>query len=255
MATTVPPMGATRKVTAPKEPLPVQEHRGHAFMTVYLALVALATLGFAALVLFVRDQDVLTTFDGPVARAIQGVHVPVLSWLLTHTSDLGFFPYDILCFALVVVPLVALRLRLEAVVIVLSTLIAGGLGTLAKDLVQRARPTAGFVHVAAYLHSYSFPSGHVIFATVLFGLTFWVVWIAWKNSIARNVALVVLALLIPLMGFSRVYLGEHWPSDVLGAYCLASLWVAGTIELLLALKPRLGTWWAGRPHRRQWTAL
>lgn len=255
MATTVRRRGLTRQVTAPKEPAPVQERRGHRFIAAYLALVAVATLGFGALVLFVRDQDVLTVFDGPVARAIQGVHTPVLSWVLTHTSDLGWFPYNVLCFALVVVPLVALRLRLEAVVIVASTLIAGGLGTLVKDLVQRARPTAGFVHVAAYLRDYSFPSGHVIFATVLFGVTFWVVWIAWKNSLLRNVTLVGLAAVITLMGLSRVYLGEHWPSDVLGAYCLASLWVAGTIEVLLALKGRLGTWWAGRPHRRQWTAL
>jgi undecaprenyl-diphosphatase len=112
-----------------------------------------------------------------------------------------------------------------------------------------------FVHVAAYLHDYSFPSGHVIFYTTLFGLTFWVVWIAWKNSLLRNAVLVALAMLITVVGFSRVYLGEHWPSDVIGAYCLASLWVVGTIELLLALKPRLGAWWSGRPHRRRWSTL
>ena len=72
----------------------------------------------------------------------------------------------------------------------------------------------------------------------------------WSSSWIRNVVLVLLALPVVLMGPSRVYLGEHWPTDVLGAYCLAGLWVAGTAELILVLKPRLNPWWQGRAHRR-----
>ena len=63
----------------------------------------------------------------------------------------------------------------------------------------------------------------MIFATVLVGTTFWVVWTVWSSSLLRNVALVLLAAPILLMGPSRVYLREHWPTDVLGAYCLAGL--------------------------------
>src|SRR5579871_3413465 len=133
MATTAPRVITPRRITAPQEPLPEQERRGHLFIGLYAALAALATLAFGALVLFVRDQDVLTVFDGPVARAIQGVHVPVLSWLLIHTSDLGNTPYAFACYALLVVPLFAFRLRLEAIVIALSTAVAGGLSTLVKD--------------------------------------------------------------------------------------------------------------------------
>lgn len=224
-------------------------------MRIYAALVLLATLGFVALVLFVRDKDVLTAFDVPVARAVQGVRLPVVSWVLAHAGDLGWFPLNVVAYVGVFVALFALRLRIEALLIVASSLAAGGLGTLIKQLVQRVRPSAAFVHVAAYLHDPSFPSGHVIQYTTLFGMTFFVVWIAWRNSLLRNVVLVVLALLVALVGPSRVYLGEHWPSDVIGAYCLAGLWVAGTIELLLALKSRFSAWWGGRPHRRRWTAL
>jgi membrane-associated phospholipid phosphatase len=228
-----------------------QERRGRAFMSVYLLLAAAATAAFALLAVFARDEDVIRYFDGPVAGVIQGVRWPLAAWLLTHMSDLGFLPYDVMCVVLIFVILFALRLRLEAVVIVLSTLVAGELGMLTKDLVQRARPSSSFVHLATHLADYSFPSGHVIFATVLFGTTFWVVWIAWRTSPVRNAVLAVLAALVLLMGPSRVYLGAHWPTDVIGAYCLSALWVAGTVELILALKPRLGASWNARQFRRR----
>jgi undecaprenyl-diphosphatase len=244
-----------QRITAQEEPLPEQERRGRAFVRVYAALVALATLGFGVLVVFVRDQDAALRFDGPVAQAVQSIHAPVIRWVLIHMSDLGWSPYDVACVLLVAAALFALRLRLEALFMVVSVPLAGEIGRLAKDLVQRARPSAAFVHLAAHLTDYSFPSGHVIFATVLFGTTFWIVWIVWRSSPARNVVLVILAALVLLMGPSRVYLGEHWPTDVIGAYCLAGLWVAGTLELLLLLKPRVSRWWQGRPHRRRWQLL
>ena len=136
-----------------------------------------------------------------------------------------------------------------------STLVAGEVGTLTKDVVQRARPSANYVHLVGHLADFSFPSGHVIFATVLFGTTFGIVLIVWSGSILRNAILVLLAALVILMGPSRIYLGEHWPTDVLGAYCLGGLWVAGTLEVLLALRPRVGPWWQGREFRRNWKPL
>ena len=67
--------------------------------------------------------------------------------------------------------------------------------------------------------------------------------------------LVLLAVPVLLMGPSRIYMGEHWPTDVLGAYCLGGLWVAGTLELLVALRPRVKPWWQSREFRRRWKPL
>src|SRR5579859_5496460 len=176
-------MAANAPVTAPKESPPEQQRRGRVFAAVYAAIVLGATAGFVFLAVFVRQQDVITNFDAPVAQWIQSINVPVLSWVLFHMSDLGWAPLDIICVVVITAALAALRLRLEAAVVVVSTLLAGEVGTLTKDVVQRARPTATFVHLAGHLADFSFPSGHVIFATVLFGTTFGVVWIVWSSSL------------------------------------------------------------------------
>jgi membrane-associated phospholipid phosphatase len=248
-------MAANAPVTAPKESPPEQARRGRLLATIYATVVLLATAGFVGLSVFVSRQDVITKFDAPLAQEIQSITSPVPSWILLHMSDLGWAPLDIACVVVIAATLAALRLRLEAVLVVVSTVLAGGVGTLTKDVVQRARPTSNFVHLAGQLADYSFPSGHVIFATVLFGTTFGIVWIVWSSSLLRNVILVLLAALVLLMGPSRIYMGEHWPTDVLGAYCLGGLWVAGTMEVLLALRPRVKPWWQGREFRRRWKPL
>jgi undecaprenyl-diphosphatase len=246
---------ANPTVTAPKEPRPEQQRRGRFFVTVYASILLVATVGFVALAVFVNQQDVITNFDAPVAQAIQSINLPVVSWILVHMSDLGWAPLDVICVVAIAIVLFLLRLRLEAVLVVVSTLLAGEVGTLTKGVVQRARPTASFVHLAGHLADFSFPSGHVIFATVLFGTTFAIVWIVWARSLLRNAVLLVLAALVLLMGPSRIYLGEHWPTDVIGAYCLGGLWLAGTVELMLALRARVPAWWQGREFRQGWRPL
>jgi undecaprenyl-diphosphatase len=132
----------------------------------------------------------------------------------------------------------ARHLRLEALLAVVPSLLAGLVGGLIKVAVARLRPSGGVIHVMGQVSGYSFPSSHVIQYTTLFGFAFYIVLVAWPPRAGRTLILGALALLVALVGPSRVYLGAHWPSDVLGAYLFASLWLAGTIELHLFLKMR-----------------
>ena len=98
------------------------------------------------------------------------------------------------------------------------------LNVLLKNIFQRARPS--FDGPLATLSTYSFPSGHAASATLFYGLL-----AAWYFCQARSwrgrVAAVALATLaVALVGLSRVYLGAHYPSDVLAGMAASSGWLA-----------------------------
>jgi membrane-associated phospholipid phosphatase len=207
-----------------------ESRRGILFRRIYAAGLILCAAGFLALVML-ADTHTILTFDVVVTRAIQAVHLPLYRWALVHESDLGFAPLSPLTFIAVFALLYALGQRLDAVLAVLSAATAGLLGGAVKLLVARVRPSPIVVHVTGHVQGYGFPSGHVIHYTTLFGFAFYAILVARPRSWWRDLTLAVLALLILLVGPSRVYLGQHWPTDALGGYLLAGLWLAGTIEV------------------------
>ena len=87
-----------------------------------------------------------------------------------------------------------------------------------KDLVDRARPSPDLVELRAGFSSPSFPSGHVMSPTLLYGF---VLYLCWRLPLPRGVALAGAlwsAAVLSLTGPVNVFLGVHWPSDVLGGY-------------------------------------
>jgi undecaprenyl-diphosphatase len=92
---------------------------------------------------------------------------------------------------------------------------------LLKHVVHRARPSPELVGVAAPLGDPSFPSGHVVQYATLFGVAFFLVYVLTRRSRLRTAALFLLAVPIVLVGPSRLYLGQHWLSDVLGGYTVS----------------------------------
>jgi undecaprenyl-diphosphatase len=84
----------------------------------------------------------------------------------------------------------------------------------------------------------SFPSGHTLHYTVFYGFLLFVVATNFKRSWPRAALLIIFALLILLVGPSRVYLGEHWPTDVLGGYLIGALCLGPLIGGYLWVKAR-----------------
>ncbi len=72
---------------------------------------------------------------------------------------------------------------------------------------------------------YSFPSGHSVAGLLLYGVLAFLLVRSLRSRGARIAVIIAAAVLIGSIGLSRVYLGVHWPSDVLGAWLLAGAWL------------------------------
>jgi membrane-associated phospholipid phosphatase len=112
--------------------------------------------------------------------------------------------------------------RIESLLIIGSGLLSS-IDRLLKILIDRPRPSPDLVSVMEINHSGSFPSGHATFAMTFFGALFYFSSIYIGHSIIKKLIQTVSVIIILLTGISRIYLGAHWPSDVLGGYLLGGL--------------------------------
>jgi undecaprenyl-diphosphatase len=118
--------------------------------------------------------------------------------------------------------------KLEAILIPV-----GGLLTLLnmalKLAIKRSRPSPDLVHILFREQDNGYPSGHAFFAIVILGLLAYFIFINVKHHTLRMAILVGLTALILLIGTSRVYLGLHWPSDVVGGYLIGGVLLTALI--------------------------
>jgi membrane-associated phospholipid phosphatase len=149
--------------------------------------------------------------------------------LMYMVSWIGFAPQAFIFPLLIGMLLHVLDLRWEGAAAVFAAFAVGLLNAAIKIIVHRPRPSQSLVQVAQVLNSYSFPSGHVMFYTCFFGFLFFLVYTLLRHSWLRTLLLVFFGALVMLVGISRVYLGEHWASDVLGGYLLGSLALIASI--------------------------
>jgi undecaprenyl-diphosphatase len=106
-----------------------------------------------------------------------------------------------------------------------------------KPLVARARPPARF-DIGYRFSGFAFPSGHATQSLAVWGM---LAILAAGMGSRRDVPLLAAAVIVLLVGASRIYLGAHWLSDVLGGFALGGLWLSVLAAVMLPrTKPRGG---------------
>lgn len=203
---------------------PKREYRTVAFQVALFSAIG----AFAVLTLMVSSTP-LWTLDIQITRALQSVSSPFFAVTMNWISWPGFLPQSVLIPGLVSLLLFRLGLYWEAVTALVAAVFPGLVNLLVKELIRRPRPTVDLVDVLRVLDSYSFPSGHVMFYIGFFGFLWFLVFTLLKHSLKRSLLLLFLGSLIALVGISRIYLGQHWASDILGAILLGGL----TLGLIL----------------------
>lgn len=185
---------------------------------------------FDRAVLLWIDSNVPAWMDGPMRAVTMLGYYKVVLPLLAVSAALFYF----------------VRWRLSAVLLLVST--AGGifLTTVLKAVFRRTRPE---VIDSGYTASfYSFPSGHATVAVGFYGALTLILAYRLRGT-ARWAVVAVGAILVLAIGFSRLYLGVHYPTDVLAGFLAAPLWLVsvGTVYVLWlsARKLRAAEWRKG----------
>ena len=211
-----------------------------------LAVVLLALVSFGALLTFVKRNH-SRRIDLTVTHRLQRVSDPRFSALMRAVSWPGFPPQSRLLPPLLATCWLALGFPLEA----LFQLLAWGSGAISstiKRIMRRPRPAAPDVRVLpARIGGSSFPSGHVLIYTGVYGFLAFLVETLVRPARLRRALVSALVSLVALVGPSRIYLGHHWFTDVLASYLVGGSYLLA----LMALYRRSKTAWLNRARQSE----
>lgn len=200
---------------------------------ILMSLISFAVLAIMVTVFPVIDLDI---------RLTQELQAELPTWsgsVLQFVSWFGYTWQSLATCIVFVSVLYKLGLRCEAVTLAFASLVSLLLNMIIKYTVRRPRPTNDLVDVFTALNTYSFPSGHVMFYTVFFGFLAFLSFILIKRVWLRTILLLTFISLVITVGPSRVYLGEHWTSDVIGAYIIGFVVLFGVIRAYRISKIKL----------------
>jgi membrane-associated phospholipid phosphatase len=193
-------------------------HRRHIMLLVLFVI----TLGFIVLSVIVALYPTLA-IDVTFSKEIQEHQNPVIDRLMYLISTPGYMPESF-----IIVPVTALLFFLfkykKAALFVLLTGVTGLVSTIVKALVNRPRPSKNLVRIVFETTQQSFPSGHMMFYVVYFG--FLILLMVQLENIPKALKYIIIVIglfFIFTIPFSRIYLGAHWFTDVLGGFLLGVL--------------------------------
>ncbi len=216
----------TKIKIAVKKPLPtVSKPTFQKRTALFYFCLGIVTLSFGILTYY-ASKDPYFPFDLKVTLALQSLHLIGFDGLMRFISLLGEALPGTLLLLFIGAAFFVKGHHLEAVMILISTFGAEVVSVIFKQLVHRVRPDPTLIHqVMHYTQHDSFPSGHVLYYIGLFGFLLFLTYTLFSKSPWHRLFLVLFAVLILLVGPSRIYLGAHWFSDVLGAYLIGFVWL------------------------------
>jgi len=214
------------------------------YLTVALLFSLAFTLVFVALLRSLLIGHVLAALDQRIYLAMNHIRHPFSDTFFLTVTYLGGMPVVILLGILVLVWLIITNRDFSALILVGGT--AGGelLVFLLKGMLQRERPVPLFPELQAF--SGSFPSAHAFIAAVFYGLVVYMLLDSIRDWESRFYLIFSGSFIALLIGFSRIYLGMHWFSDILGGFALAALWLTFLITAS-ELRRRYGGEFPWRP--------
>ncbi|WP_160035811.1 phosphatase PAP2 family protein [Paenibacillus sp. An7] len=206
----------------------MQKIKDHSLLWTIIGLVASFSIIFLiAFLLYILGTDRIQEFDIHIQKLLfpnENSSYYTLLPLMRAVTSFGSFHYSLLVALAFACYYIIYRSRyLEGNIVLLSFLGMWGMNTLSKYIVRRERPDLDFL---ISVSGYSFPSGHAMVAAGFYGPLLLIAIYSKKQKKGDPALLAMIGIsAILLLGFSRIYLGVHYPSDVLTGFISGSVWV------------------------------
>jgi len=198
-----------------------------------LLIAAFSLWGFYEIAEEVLERET-QSIDTRILLTIRQWHTPLLDRVMVVMTNIGNPSVLLVASLLLAAFLLWRKQRAETVTLAIAAVGALGLNTVLKELFARSRPELWQRTVD--VNFYSFPSGHAMMSVVVFGIIGYLLAThlpRWRIVIATGTVLLVCAI-----GFSRLYFGVHWPTDIVAGYSAGIVWLVACVLSLEIWKRR-----------------
>ena len=198
-----------------------------------ISLVSL--IGFCSITILGKGQK-LIQFDQVLISSIQSFESPTLTLVMKFFTQIGSFPsmFVIILFVSLFLYFV-LKHRIELILFIFVVAGTPMINQALKQFFHRARPD---LHRLIEIGGYSFPSGHAMNAFTVYGIITFLLWRHISSRLGRTILILISSGFIFMIGTSRIYLGVHYPSDIIGGYFASGFWLSSAIWFFQRYKER-----------------
>ncbi len=203
----------------------------------FLSIVLIIGLRIALLLIWLFSQlaenvleDKLERFDSSAIGVFETLQTSTLDIIYTSVTHMGSV-WFVTSLSVVVILSVWFKAR-DKWATLFFIIAVGGTGALTwllKQVYERGRPS---INEAIDAIGFSFPSGHSMGSLVFYGFLIYLIVRSQQNKVIKIGFSMALALLILLIGTSRIYLGAHFPSDIIAGYIAGTIWLTLCILVL-----------------------
>ena len=176
---------------------------------------------FLLLAASIFSSNWITNLDKKINSKIPMLWNPLLNKIMIYITNIGSELSILMLSIILSVFFIYKREIKHFYLLSLSIFTALASELIIKSLLQRPRPVNSMV----YETTFSFPSGHTVMASVLFLIILLYIKNNIKNKFLKYFLSSTSILIIILIGFSRIYLGAHWPTDVISGFLLGFFWL------------------------------
>jgi undecaprenyl-diphosphatase len=206
----------------------------------YKLIIGMVLLVISAILAIFAHSTPYFPGDVPAMQLIQSLNSPLFTSFMIIVSQ-GFTGIPAVLLVIACVLIIWWRLGMLEAIFMAATGVLSPIANLFKLIIEQPRPPATLANIITPFGGLGFPSGHAFFAAMVLGMLIYFILKNISLPAVRVLLISVLIFIILLVGYSRVYLGDHWVSEVVESYIIAGgflLLLTAFYEYRKAIKAR-----------------